>query len=464
MIKTGRLLVAGAMFMIGGCALLPPDRLANDVRQIVRSQSSSDPQWRRGAVTDAARARARALAADGVTIDDAVEIALLLNPDVQLEFEQLGFESAAALATAAPRGLDVEWAELGVRGGPGSKTEFAVLWSIADLLASPARRSAARRRLDAARYATAERLLDFIAEVRKAWLDAVAAEQRQRLSAQRADLGRLAAELAQRYREAGNLSVAEAARHRLVWGERQSEAAAAAAQRDAARLRLARLMAFDELDDRWEYSGGVPQLPATEPDAVELETAALSNRLDVAASRKLVEAYAIERRRAPLLGALSAPKAGYSRERESNGADLRGWSVQFELPLVTTAQLAAAQRDANARRALRAAEATALDARAAVRAARQNLERARAAVILWRDLRLPATRTIAAAEQRHLFYMLVGPFDAMDARAAALQAEAELIGAMRDYWHARLDLARAAALPLQAVHDSGTAASAGEER
>jgi hypothetical protein len=75
---------------------------------------------------------------------------------------------------------------------------------------------------------------------------------------------------------------------------------------------------------------------------------------------------------------------------------------------------------------------------------------------------VPAAEIQAELRQRGFFYMLIGPFAAMQARGAAMEAKQQQLQAERDYWLARLSLSRAAALPLQAIREWAEPASAGE--
>ena len=83
-------LPAAALLLLAGCALPSSRENAAAMTGMVARQTPAPLQWRRDAAADAkARAVAESLLADGLTLDEAVSVAFLLNPDLQVYFEQL---------------------------------------------------------------------------------------------------------------------------------------------------------------------------------------------------------------------------------------------------------------------------------------------------------------------------------------------------------------------------------------
>jgi outer membrane protein TolC len=103
-----------------------------------------------------------------------------------------------------------------------------------------------------------------------------------------------------------------------------------------------------------------------------------------------------------------------------------------------------AAADAEARAAMRRAEAVALDARRQIRSAYAGLRAARELVVTYRDSVIPARAAITSGEQGEYFFMLKGPFDPLRAKAEELKAREALAAALSQYWVQRVELARAA--------------------
>lgn len=450
-----------ASALTAGCASSSYDQLGHDVGQLVKSGAGVTPQWRLK-TDDSLRKAVSARLAAGVDADAAVEIALLASPDLQASFERLGLARADYLEAATLSDPVVSWSRQSLRGGPGSKLEWSVLQSISDLFALPVRRRAADQELNRARLTAANEILAGIAAVRSAWLEALAAEKGAGLAAERGDLARLEAELMERFVKAGNEPDKELQAQRLAYAEQQRATAAAETVRLQARVRLERLMGVSDLQLAWELRGEFAALPETDGELADLEAAALRNRLDMQAARKRVEArlaFLSSARQKRLVPELAA---GYGRERDPDGARLAGPQFELQLPIFSAAQVALARSDADARLAMREAEAAALDVRGEVRLARAQVAAARAALLLARDTSVPAAEVHADLRQREFFYMIIGPFAAMQARGAVMDAKQQQLQAERDYWLARIALSRAAALPLQAIREWAEPASAGE--
>lgn len=450
-----------ASILAAGCASSSYEKLGHDVGQVVKSSSGVAPQWRMKADESLRRVVDQRLTA-GVTADSAVEIYLLASPDLQASFERLGLARADYLEAATLSDPVVSWSRQSLRGGPGSKLEWSVLQSISGLFALPVRRRAAERELNRARLTAANEILAGIAGVRSAWLEALAAEKIAGLVAQRNDLARLEAELMERFVKAGNEPDTELQAQRLAYAEHQRATAVAATARLQARVRLERLMGVSDLQPAWDLRGEFAPLPASDGELTDLAATALRNRLDMQAARQRVEARLASLSSARQQRVLPELAAGYGRERDADGTRLSGPQFELRLPIFSAAQVALARSDAAARLAMREAEAAALDVRGDVRLAREQVTVARAALLLARDTSVPAAEIQADLRQREYFYMIIGPFAAMQARGAVMEAKLQQLRAERDYWLARIALSRAAALPLQAIREWAEPASAGE--
>lgn len=90
--------LVGASFVLGlvsGCASLDPEPDWKEVQALVESGVGATPAWDRSeADVAAARARTEALLSDGLSRNDAVEIALANDPSLQARFDGLGLARA----------------------------------------------------------------------------------------------------------------------------------------------------------------------------------------------------------------------------------------------------------------------------------------------------------------------------------------------------------------------------------
>lgn len=427
--------LAALCVALAGCAHLDPESL---------SQASGAVAWRQDAADDTgAQRRVDELLTGELDADRAAQIALLASPDLQAQFEKLGIARAQYLeAAAAPNPL-IDWQRRTLADGGGARVEWGLTQNLIGLLTLPARRAAAEAELAGARSEAAREVEHLALEARAALWTLQAADRIAELRRQHAELGRLAFEVAGRYRDAGNIKAFDFEAERSLHLEARDRFDAATLEALEARLAFSRVLGVLGRDTPLRIAGRLPSLPASDPAANGLEAATLERRLDLRAARQRAEA-ALQRvgiaRGTRLVPAL---EVGATREKEPNGERLSGPTVALELPLfdARTAQIAAG--NAEARLALRELEAKVLDARRDLRLATASLANARRRVETWQSEVLPARLKIVDGNAREFFYMLRGPFDPMHAKQAAIEAEIESVAALRDYWLARVQLARA---------------------
>ena len=108
------LVLPAAAALLAGCALPSSRDNAAAMTGLVATQTPASLAWRRDADADArARTAADALLTDGLTLDEAVSVAFLLNPDLQVYFEQLEISRSQYVAAATPPNpvaiVGVEW-------------------------------------------------------------------------------------------------------------------------------------------------------------------------------------------------------------------------------------------------------------------------------------------------------------------------------------------------------------------
>jgi cobalt-zinc-cadmium efflux system outer membrane protein len=437
--------LAGALAaLLAGCATLPPGAPADHTAPAVAARLGAAPEADDGFV-DALRARPLSPA-------DATRIALARNPAIARQHAELGLARADLLQTAKIANPTLSLSFLDVVGGPGSTISRAVEQPLADLLTRPARLRLGEADYSAARDAAAAAIVDLALQVESQWFTAVGARQRADIEALRAELADAAAELAQRYADAGNLEPAELATLRA------EAAATALAAQDAARAARRERRALQSLlglraDEAFELPTRLPRLAAdaTLPD--DLAILAASQRLDLAAAATRLQRQqrALELARGwRLLGEVDL---GYEREREPDGGLERGPEIALAIPIFDQGQAGIARAEA----ALAQAEADLATARAAVAQevddAREDLAARRAAADTLLDQLLPARAAQVARLTEANNWMLVSPFELIAARDAQFEAWATHVATVQGWWQARIALRRAVggALPALAV-------------
>ncbi len=434
-----------ASMTLGACASLPLAQVDGQLRQGLPKELAAAATWRRGPQADALVAsRVKELATTGVSQDMAVQIALLANPDLQIQLERLGLERATWLAASQIANPVLGWSRRNLRDGAGANVEYSVAQDLLGILSLPGRRKAANSAWQAARFEAVASVLHLALAVRQQYLRANTAAYINTQARQSAEIGQLMFELAERYQAAGNMSVMEREQQRDKAVAARAAAARATANATEQREQLLRLMGINGQHDDLKLTDAAMELPRDDPQLAALETMALQQRVDLQAARKQVEARLLSLRNTAAWRFLAPLELHASTERDPGGARVTGPGVSIGLPLFNAQQAALAASDSNARLALRHAEALALDVRRQLRTAHAQMLAARAIAKAWRSEALPAREAIVESAEREYFYMLKGPWDPLQAQQELLTARIGAAESVSDYWIARIAVAEAA--------------------
>jgi cobalt-zinc-cadmium efflux system outer membrane protein len=421
-----------AVLMLAGCALPSSRENLDATAKLVATQTSRPLLWRRDVEAERqARANVEAMLTDGLTLDEAITVAFLASPELQLALEQLEISRAQFVAAATPPNPVAIVGEREPGGNlsafyPGRNVTVGVLQNMIGLLNLPDRRAAARRDLERARLEAANRITQFGARVAQAWLEysaALAVQQIRRdgLTATQALLSRLqASPAAENADTIARLQVtAASSATSLLRGEVDAT---------TAREKLGLLLGLAGWHDDWHLDGTLPSLPSTDLDAAALENAALEKRLDVQAAARAVDVrlrvLAMQRR----FRWLNQFDLGLFRDRAIGGTAFTGPNAVIELPLFDQRQAQLLNADAELRAAMRTLESTRLNARAEIRTHAVEMRVTR--VLVEQGARAAAAPASDASE-----------LDRLRVRLSAQPAQEEQIANLREYWRARSALA-----------------------
>lgn len=433
-------LLVGAI-VLSGCATVPRDAGFTDVREAVADRTKQSIEWdpERPVETPASDDAIRPLLVDVLTAERAVQIALTNNRDLQATIEGLGLARADFLAASTIRNPILD-GEIRFPGSPENPFELALTQSLIDLLQLRTRRAAGSAAFEAAKLRITGAIINFAAEVRTDFFDLQAAQQilaRQRLIA---DAARLSAELAMRQHTSGNISDLDLENEQALYEQAKLDLSRAELSAIEAREQL--VMDLGLLDARTEIT--LPEvfdaLPEAEAPVEELETTALSRRIDLrvaeyerdAALRVLPSAA-----RSEVLGELSV---GVHHEREPEGTSNTGPSVAIPIPIFNWGAARKQRAIATARQAQQHLAALTVNARSEVRTARERLLEARARAEYLRDVVVPRRQRILYLTQLEYNAMLRGVFQLIEAKQSEASAQRELVLAQRDYWVTRAEL------------------------
>lgn len=441
MVSRQLLLLPGVLLLAGlsGCASIPADWGRGEAARLAASHGRRIPQ------TDDAAAFTREALSRPLTPDTAVQLALLNNPLVRSQAAGLGFAAAELYDAGRLANPVFSAARLspGDAAAPHAQLTLDIAFNFVNLLFLPANTRYAGARFEAAKLAVAAAAVDLAADVEAAYYDAVGAEQLAQMREAAARAARTSADLAQRFFDAGNISRRELALEQAAASQADLDALSARAAAVEARGVLNRLMGLPAAQDRWALDARLAEPLPREDELDELLRLAIESRLEVAAARANAEALAARfglERRSRLIGDI---EIGVERERDYDGSINVGPTLQLELPLFNWGGSRVAAAGAALEQAEAELDARILDSSNDVKLAHARLVSAKTRAQGYRDALIPQREAVVEQTQRELNYMLIGVFELLVAKQQEYDAYAGYLEAVRDYWVARTELARA---------------------
>lgn len=390
----------------------------------------------------------------------AVSLALANNPRLLARLEDAGLARADQVMASRPVNPIVEVLTL-PGDGHGRVWDVDLRASLLGIAGTPWRAAAAQDRYDARQAETVLATLDFLAETRRAWVEAVAARQRLDLQQRIRDAAVASLVVAEEIRAAGNAPIVELERERVFAQQAELDYLSAEHAALQARLILGRQLGFplaaDQIPTRLEP--GETGLEALDPQS------ALAVSLPMAAARSNVEAAAGEAGLENWASLLEHAELGGVFERE-DGDWSRGWMLEFALPVFDTGSARRTAARLRAQQAIHRHAALAHDIRTAIEASQAMADLAERRVSHIEDEALPTSERLMDATLRQYNAMQVSVFDLMAAVQMRTRTGQAYVDALADWHQARiaLDQIRAGGSPaMVATGETGdTAPTRGE--
>ncbi|WP_375745164.1 TolC family protein [Corallococcus interemptor] len=433
-----------AVLLLGGCASIQKERGHQEVAALVEERTGLKTRWNQGTPEDAqVQQHLDALLAGDLTSDRAVEVALLNNPALQGTYEELGVSQADMVQA----GLLTNPSFDGSIGFPlssegGVEHEFSIVQSFVDLFTLPLRKRVAKEQFLADTLRVAHEALATTAEVRQAFTEVQARQQLVALRREVYQAADAAADLSQRQRAAGNITVLALATEQAALEQARLELEQDELALVEAREHLTRLMGLYGERVQWKLTLKLPEVPAAESSLEHLETLAMRQRLDIDAARKQTSLLwnALELARGTRF--FGRVEVGVHTHQDANGPRLLGPTLSLELPIFDQRQALIAKLEAQHRQGESRLMELAVNARSEVRAARAKLVTLRNMAERYQKVVLPLRTTILEESQRQYNAMQIGLPGLLIARREQVEAWRAYLETVRDYWMARADLER----------------------
>lgn len=459
-------MAAATVAALSGCASLSEDGGFQRVAQLSQERAGLTPSYQRTSEqSDQARERVHELLQQPLTVDRAVEIALLNNRTLQARYADLGIAESDLVRAGRLANPSFSFGRLA--GNGVVEYERAVIFDVLGLFTLPVARQVEQQRFELAQLQAVEDTLATATAARMAFFDAVAARQLQDYYGQVTDASEASHELAKRMADAGNFSKLTQMREQSFYADTRLQAARAAHRATAAREQLVRVLGLSGTQTRFTLPERLPNLPAQLPPVEEAEQRAMTQRLDVLQAKRQADATARALGLSKVTRFINVLHAGYRNKTETDAKRSNGYEIELQLPLFDFGSTRVARAEAIYQQALNQAAATAVNAQSEVREAEAARRTAYELARHYLDEVVPLRQKISEENLLRYNGMLLSVFDLLaDAREQVAGVSAS-VEALRDFWIADSQLHMAltgrtpGALPSLAPTRAGSAAPAG---
>jgi outer membrane protein TolC len=425
--------------VLGGCASFTPDGGFATVEKTTKDRLGKDVQWARSdADQDSISKRVDELLSKPLTVDAAVQLALLNNRGLQADFQELGITEAEVVQAGRLPNPGFSFGRMSQ--GDEREIERGLHFNLARLVAMPLIGRMEARRFEQVQARVSMNVLSLAADTRKAYFTALAAEETVRYMRQVKQAADASAELARRMEQVGNFNKLQRAREQSFYANAALQLARAEQAQRSTRERLVRLLGLWGAQTQFALPERLPDLPPSPLELPDVEQVALAQRLDVQGARQAAEMTASNLGLTRTTRFVNVLELGLARNSSNEAPTQRGWEIGFELPLFDWGGARVARAEAIYMQTLHRAAETAINARSEVREAYTGYRSAYDIARHHRDELVPLNQRIAEENVLRYNGMFIGVFELLaDARTQIASVNAS-IEALRDFWIAQADL------------------------
>jgi len=431
--------LAGAALLLAGCAGFSADGGFGTTAEIARDRLGKDAVWvRTDQDRSAVQARTQALLAQPLDADSAVQIALLNHAGLQASFAELGISEAEYVqATRLP---NPGFSFSRKTSGDELKIDRAVTIGLMNLLALPFAAQIEQGRFAQTRLMVADAMLRRAEDTRRAYIEAVAAEQSARYAEQVRHAAETGALFARDMARAGNLSALDHAREQAFYADTAAQLARARQTALSARERLTRQMGLWGTGAQYRLPERLPDLPKTRPALTDLEAEAIGARLDLQAQRLQLDSLARSLGLTRATRFISVLDVAYLHNSETGRPRETGYGINIEVPLFDWGGARVARAEAVYMQAASRLAESAINARSEVRERYAGYQIRYDIARHYRDEVVPLRKRISDENLLRYNGMLVSVFELLTDAREQIGAVNGYLDALRDYWLAETDL------------------------
>ena len=429
--------------LLAGCASFSPDAGMSGVADIAANTIKKDVIATRS-VDDAERVNilVAQLLRRTLTVDTAVQLALLNNRGLQAAYNELALAEADSIEQSLPPNPTISLSR--ISGDGANEISRQVIGDILALATLPFRTEIARERFHQAQLRAALETLRLAAEVRRAYYQAVGTNELVGLLTETKTTAETIAQLAEKLGQTGSLNKLDQAREQVFYAEITADLATARQQATSARERLARLLGVWDGQLDFKVPRSLPTLPRSPKSLPNIEVEAVSHRIDLQMARIELDllARALNLTEATRFVNLLDLAGIYRKTKDPEGAPFRerGFDLQFQIPIFDGGEVRVSQATETYNIAFNRLTEKAVNVRSEARDAYRIYRSSYEVAGHYQREVVPLRNIISDEAQLRYGSMQIDVFALLTEAKLRIAAQRTAIEARRDFWLAQSEL------------------------
>jgi outer membrane protein TolC len=435
---------AGSALLLAGCASFSPDGGMGVVTATVSQDLGKEAVALR-TPEEAASARAATvhLLSRPLSVDAAVQIALLNNRGLQAAYNELAIAEARAVEGRLPPNPSLSLTR--IAGSVEIEVERKIIANVLALATLPVRSEIAAARFRQAQIAALSETLRVAADTRRAYYRAVAARELAGFLAQAQTGAETAAKLATRLGETGGMNKLDQAREQVFYADITAQLATTGQRANSEREALIRAMGLWGDDLVFRMAGALPPLPSRPQSLPGIEVEAVRRHVDLQIGRieldALAKAYGLTQA-TRFINVLDAGFAAKDTKDRATGEKIRerGFDVELQIPIFDFGEVRVREAEAIYMQAVNRLTERAVNVRSEARDAYRTYRSAYDIAAHYQREVLPLRKIISDETLLRYNGMLIDVFALLAEARQRIAATTAAIEAKRDFWLAATDL------------------------
>lgn len=425
--------------LLSACTSIPKQDSAGEVNHILR-EHGVEPQ-----VSEPSNSKEKleSLISENISLNDSIQIALINNAKLNQTYASLGIAKADMYETMRIRNPVFSFSQLNSnQSGEKDLVTLGLITSLSDLITRPSRKALAEAQFAAMKKSMAVDILSILNQVQSSFYMHAAALQVEALKQKQYETARLAAQLSERYHQAGNFSARENLEIKSKASTAFFEYFDAKSKALSSRKDLANKLGLN-IADSWKINSQLAIPSVSKTDVKDFQNTAMQSRLDLIVARSKADALAKKLGIVNWTRHLSDIDIGIEREREPDGAKLTGPSLEWEIPLFSrnTEKL---RLSGEFKQSILEVQKMTLAIQNEVHANYLKTIGAQELIHEYQHNFIPIQTAIVSSTQKEENFMLIGTFDLLETKQQEYESYVGYIKALQVYWTAYSDLMYAA--------------------